>query len=258
MHYEIFDIRRVAAHAPGEAEEREVPDFFAFEHGADGAPRTRFFPRLRPSVVDDRLDTYVSFVDAQGVETPLEAETVSLEITATNRRLPEGLRVGDIRVPTSSSPAFVQFKNITAPTHSTMPPLGGDLQWRLVSHLSLNYVSLTDVQALRGVLELYNYQALRDPRAARANALRLEGLHTMRAEPAEALVRGALVRGTAITLDALEDRFTGEGDLFLFATILNEFLSLHGTLNSFTQLTVRGMQQGEVTTWPHRIGRDPL
>ena len=258
MHYEIFDIVRVAAHTPGEGEERELADFYAFGHGGGGEPRTSFFPRLRPSVVDDRLDTYLSFVDAHGTPMPFEAETVTLDITATNRRLPEGLRVGDIKTPTGSSPAFVQFRNITAPTRSVMPPLGGDLQWRLISHLSLNYVSLADVHALRGVLELYNYQALRDPRAARANALRLEGLHAVRAEPAEALVRGALVRGTAITVDALEDRFTGEGDLFLFATLLNEFLSLHGTLNSFTQLTVRGLQQGEVTTWPYRIGRDPL
>jgi type VI secretion system protein ImpG len=258
MHYEVFDIRRVTSHAPGGAEEQEVPDFFAFTHGVDRATRTYYFPRLRPSVVDDRLDTFVSFVDADGVTTPLEAETVAFEITATNRRLPEGLRIGDIRIPTGSSPAFVQFKNITVPTASVTPPLGGDLHWRLISHLSLNYVSLADVKALRGVLELYNYQAQRDPRAARANARRLDGLQDVQSEPVEALVRGSIVRGTAVTVDALEDHFAGEGDLFLFASVLNEFLSLHGTLNSFTQLTVRGLQQGEVTTWPHRIGRELL
>ena len=176
----------------------------------------------------------------------------------TNRRLPEGLQLGDVSVPSDSSPAFVKFRNITVPTVSVMPPLGTDLHWRLISHLSLNYVSLVDVEALRGVLELYNFQVIRDPRAARANTRRLQGIQALHAEPAEALVRGSVVRGTAITMEALEDHFAGEGDLFLFATVLNEFLSLHATLNSFTQFSVHGVQSGERNEWPHRIGRDLL
>ena len=108
------------------------------------------------------------------------------------------------------------------------------------------------------MLELYNFAAQRDPRAARANQLRLEGLHAVRAEPAAALVGGSLLRGTSITIDALEDHFAGDGDLYLFSTLLNEFLSLHATLNSFTQLQVRGLQKGDVLSWPHRIGRDLL
>jgi len=80
----------------------------------------------------------------------------------------------------------------------------------------------------------------------------------MRMEPGAAMVHGALVRGSIVTVDVLEDHFAGDGDLFLFASILNEFISLSGTLNSFTQLTLRGLQRGEVLTWPRRIGRDRL
>lgn len=258
MHYEVFGIEQVQAFAPGVAEPRAVPDFYNFTHGIGRPPATYYFPSLRPSVVDDRVDAYVSFVDQSGTDVPLEAETVTFGLTCTNRRLPEALRLGDVKVPTDSTPATVQFRNITIPTPSVPPPLGGELHWRLISHLSLNYISLVDVAALRGVLELYNYRALRDPQAARANARRLEGLHAIRSEPANALVDGALVRGSAITLDVLEDRFGGDGDLFLFATLLNEFLSLHGTLNAFTQFNVHGLQTGETLSWPHRIGRDLL
>jgi type VI secretion system protein ImpG len=163
-----------------------------------------------------------------------------------------------VQVPSDSSPAFVKFRNLTVPTPSVMPPLGTDLHWRLLSHLSLNYVSLVDVESLRGVLELYNFQVLRDPRAARANTRRLQGIHSLISEPAEALVRGSVVRGTAITMETLEDHFAGEGDLYLFASIVNEFLSLHATLNSFTQFSIHGIQSGERIEWPHRIGRDLL
>src|SRR5207247_690924 len=100
-----------------------------------------------------------------------------------------------------------------APAPSVAPPLGGDLHWRLMSHLSLNYVSLASVDALRGILELYNFQAARDPRAARANTLRLEGIQSVRAEPGAALVHGSLVRGSAVTMEVLEDHFADDGDL---------------------------------------------
>jgi type VI secretion system protein ImpG len=258
FHFEIFNIERVAALAAGAAEEREVTSFYHFGRGmvSDGLPF--YFTRLRPSVVDDRLDTYVSFVDSKGGDALPDAETVTFRLTCTNRGLAEALRAGDVRDPTDSTPSFVQFRNLTVPTPSIPPPLGGDLHWRLMSHLSTNYVSLVSVEALRGILELYNFQAVRDPRAARANALRLEGIQGVRAEPSTALVQGSLIRGSAVAMEMLEDHFADDGDLFLFASILNEFISLHATLNSFTQLTVRGLQRGEVVTWPHRIGRDLL
>jgi len=258
FHFEIFSVDHVGLIAPGTVEEVEVPDFQSFDHFRDEGDTTFHLVRLRPSVVDDRVDTYVSFVDGDGQGVLPESQTATFKLTCTNRRLPEALQLGDVSVPTDSSPAFVKFRNITVPTVSVMPPLGTDLHWRLISHLSLNYVSLVDVEALRGLLELYNFQVMRDPRAARANTRRLQGIQSLRAEPAEALVRGSVVRGTAITMEALEDHFAGEGDLFLFSTVLNEFLSLHATLNSFTQFSVHGVQSGERNEWPHRIGRDLL
>lgn len=258
LHYEVHTIDRVVAYAPGSPEEREIPPFHSFTHDLERRAGPYYFPRLRGSVVDDRIDTYVSFVDPTGNTALPDAETVVFRATCTNRRLAEALRVGDVQVPSDSSPGFVRFRNITVPTASVAPPLGGDLHWRLISHLSLNYMSLVSVEALRGILELYNFQALRDPRAARANALRLEGIRSVRSEPSEALVHGCLVRGVDVALDLLESHFAGDGDLFLFATILNEFLALHTTLNSYTRLSVRGVERGEVLEWPCRTGRQAL
>jgi type VI secretion system protein ImpG len=163
-----------------------------------------------------------------------------------------------VSVPTDSSPEFVRFKNLTVPTPSVAPPLEGDLHWRLISHLSLNYVSLTSVEALRGILELYNFQALRDPRAARANAMRIRGIERVRSRPAQVLARGAPIRGWEVELDLLEDHYAGDGDLYLFATLVNEFVSLHASINSFTRLRTRGIQRGEETTWPSKIGQKTL
>jgi type VI secretion system protein ImpG len=259
LHYEVHSIDRVAGSLPGTATEREIPPFYSFAHrpvGSDGF--AYYLPRSRNSVVDGRSDTYLSFMDARGGAAIPSVEIIGIDLTCTNRRLPEGLRAGDIQIPTDSSPEFVRFRNLTVPTLSASPPLDGDLHWRLISHMSLSYLSLTKLEALRGILGLYNIQASRDSRAFRANALRLEGIDAIRAAPKEILVRGCPVRGTAVEIDLREDCFAGDGDLYLFASVLSEFMSLHASLNSFVQLTVRGIQRGEVHIWPCKTGRQQL
>ncbi len=258
LHYEVYSVDRVTAAATGTAERRDVPDFYGFGAGPRGGQPCYHHARLRTSVLDQRPDVYVSFVDADSAPAFPEAETLSFALTCTNRRLAEGLEIGDVKVPSDSTPAFVQFRNLTVPTRSVAPPLGGDLHWRLISHLTLNRMPLASVEALRGILELYNFQALHDAQAARANALRLEGLQAVRAEPGTTLVGGHLLRGTTVTIDVLEDHFPGAGDLYLFATLLQEFFALHATLNGFVQVRVQGVQQGEVFAWPPRAGRDRL
>jgi type VI secretion system protein ImpG len=258
LHYEVYSIERVSAWDAAAGEEREIMSFHDAMRVGAGARAAFYAQRLRNSVVDDRVDVYVSFVDAKAEAIPPFAETVSFALTCTNRRRPEALRAGDIGVATDTSPAFVRFRNLTAPTPSVAPPLGGDVQWPLISHLSQNHLSLTEIDALRGVLEVYNFQARRNPQAARASARRLEGLDSIRAEPAVILYQGCPLRGSRVTLEVLEDRFAGDGDLFLFATLLDEFLGLHATLNSFIQLRVHGLQRGETLTWPCRTGRELL
>ncbi|MDX2200024.1 MAG: type VI secretion system baseplate subunit TssF [Phycisphaerae bacterium] len=253
-HYEIYSVDQVVGIVQGEAKRREYPPLQAFRRvGDDGA--VYYTQRLVEAVVGEGTDTYLSFVNTEQRHVVPPTETITVALTCTNRGLPSRLKVGDIRVPGATTPEFVRFRNITPVTRAFPPPLGRGLQWRLVSHLSLNYLSLASVEALRGILELYNFQAFSDRQAARTNALRLEGIIEIRATPAERVWRGTVQRGTRIELTLDEDRFAGEGDLFLFASVLNEFFSLYATINSYSQLTVRGKQRGEVYAWPPRIGQ---
>ncbi len=259
LHYEIYSIDRVTSAQSGSSQEKEIPSFLSFTHDTLSSEKTHYyFARMRESVVDERADTFLSFVDerSEGVVPP--AETIAVRIHCTNRRMAEALRPGDIQVPTDSSPEFVRFRNLTVPSPSIPPPMGGDLHWRLLSHLTLNYLSLVDVQALRGILGLYNFQAMRDPRAARANALRLEGIQRISARPTDTMVDGSLLRGIEVSMELSEDRFSGDGDLYLFCTVLNEFMNLYASINSFVRLTARGLQRGETFEWPDRLGRREL
>jgi type VI secretion system protein ImpG len=226
--------------------------------GGAGQEAIYYQTRLYEAVVGEGTDTYISFVSADQNFVVPPTETISIDITVSNRNLASRLKVGDVSVATTSSPEFARFRNITPISRSLRPPLGKGLHWRLISHLSLNYLSLLSVEALRGILELYNYQALYDRQAARENILRLEGLVALEAKPVERLVHGSPMRGTSITLQMSEDNFAGEGDMYVFASVLNEFFALYASINALTELSVRGTKFGEIYQWPARLGQQAI
>jgi type VI secretion system protein ImpG len=277
-HFEVYSIDKVTGIMRGTARRVHYVPFYEFSHYQEEETAGRGYyqsrvresgrPReedeeievyrvstLRDSPVGYGTDSYLTFVALDNSIAVPSAETISADLTCSNRHLPEKLNVGDVCEPAPDSPEFATFSNITKPTGSVNPPLDGGLHWRLISHLSLNYLSLTSVEALRGILELYNFQAYYDQRAARENEQRMEGIVAVRHEPAEWILRGSPIRGRAIHIDLNEDNFAGEGDMHLFASTLDEFFALYSTVNSFTRLTVRGVRRGEVYQWPRRLGR---
>jgi type VI secretion system protein ImpG len=258
-HYEIYSVDKVFGWIQGQTRPRQYAPFYAFTHGVGVAEDPIFYQiRLRDAVAGEGTDTYLAFVSEQEAHVLPPAETISLDLTCTNRRLPDLLRIGDISAPTQQSPEYATFRNISGLTPSVRPPLDRGLHWRLLSHLALNYLSLVSAEALRSVLEVYNFHALVDRQAARENQLRLEAIQRVASRPMDWLFKGVPVRGTAIDVELLESGFSGEGDLYLFATILNELFALYASVNSFTRLTVRGAKQGEVYQWPPRLGRQIL
>jgi type VI secretion system protein ImpG len=257
-HAEVFSVDRAVGWARGTAEERELPSFASFRHEPSdpkGNGAIYFDTRLRESVLGRGVDTSVSFVTPSGESTLPPTETVVLDLTCTNRDLPSKLSVGDVSKPTSTSPQFARFSNITPVTPTLNPPLGSGLHWRLISNMALNYVSLTDVDTFRALLSTYNYKALHDRNAAREHELRMAAITRIRSYADEHFHRGAPIRGTRIEIDVNERNFAGEGEMVLFGSVIHHFLSLYCTLNSFVRLVLRGTEEGEVYSWSPVIGQ---
>ncbi len=70
----------------------------------------------------------------------------------------------------------MRFRNLLRPTETVCPPLGRGLHWRLISHMSLNYVTLTDVEHFRELLTVYDFQSEHDAQKALAHQRLLEGI----------------------------------------------------------------------------------
>jgi type VI secretion system protein ImpG len=209
----------------------------------------------QPARAHANSDCRIHFVSATEQIALPEAETISLELTCTNRTLCHGLEPGDVRMHTDASPQFADFANLTKPTRSVLPPLAGPAHWGLISHLALNFTSLASVEGLRAALRVYCFHALDQPDVGRALEQRLQAILRLDAVPEERLFGGAPIRGMHSTLHIDETAFANDGELYLFAALLEEFLALYVSLNSFSALTVRGARHGEVYRWNPRLGR---
>jgi type VI secretion system protein ImpG len=203
--------------------------------------------------VADGVDVFLSFGTPEDAGVLPDADVVSVDLLATNGKLATALRAGEIRVPTPTSPVAT-FKNLFAVTQHVSPPIGRELQWRVVAHAAMNLRSLTDRDMLCAALDIYNLHALVDRQAARTNELRIAAVHEVRVAPAERLVRGSLVRGVAIEVMLDETGFAGDGDLFLFSAMLDRIFGSYVSLNSFAKTTVTGTASKIRFAWPARAG----
>lgn len=252
---QVYSVDSVTGFAQGSAEEKR---YLPFEHfNPDVRSTAIYHTTYRRSPVRSGADVFLSVAYPAGAGTPRH-ETLSIELTCTNGALPESLRSGDICVPTGTSPEFATFRNIRPVTPTVFPPLATNVLWRLISHLSLNYLSLAHPDRFRALLELYIFPECRDQAAVLANRKRIEGIEHVEDRPSDRLVGGLPVRGREVTLKMRRDHYVSTGDLFLFGSVLDVFLGGYASVNSFTNLVVRETMKGDRYPWPARLGNHPL
>jgi type VI secretion system protein ImpG len=192
------------------------------------------------------------------VERP--ADTVlSVDALCTNRDLPGELPFGGGQPRLHLSEGLSAVRGVTcmtAPTPSLRAPLREHRSWRLISHLSLGHLSIVGgpaaAESLREVLRLYD---LRDTVETRTL---IAGLVGVRSTPGTARVPGArpggFCRGIDVTLE-FDGRVWETSGLFLLATVLERFLALHATINSFVRTTaVLQGRSGLAAKFPPRAG----
>ena len=198
----------------------------------------------------------LSLVDLHFNPAMPQTETLSITVTASNRDLPEllpfGVTGGDLFME-GGGPAR-EISLLRKPTPTMRFELGKGALWRLISHLSLNHLSLSagGLVSLKEMLRLY------DLPGSVSNRRQIDGLVDITFRPAVAWLPGephaTFVRGTEVRLTVDESHFVGTG-LGLFAQVLDRFFGLYAHVNSFSQLTlVSARTQEEVLACPPRNG----
>ena len=274
MDFEVYGVTGVTGFASSLDEEQRFQPLYATVDqaagGGEGFYTLRRAPRMQ-SAKQRRLGTrtnyvgtevFMSLVDPAAAPYSADLTQISINTVCTNRDLPLVMPTGGQTDFTLDAAAPVRaVRCLGVPSRPVEPILDGSLAWRCISHLSLNYLSLTDLNeqdgaaALREMLRLY----ARDGESVARRYL--EGIRSVRVEPITRRMpaRGPVTfgRGMEIRLSCDERAFEGTG-AFLLGSVLEEFFSRHASLNSFTETALDVAGRGEVMRWPTRFGQRPV
>lgn len=260
---EIFSVDDVTAQNPRTRESVQYHPFYSFRHASSEAENPAFWHLTRTSSeLNDDLPARVvlSFVDLTGNYVDPDADIISVRCTCTNSDLPRHLTIGNENGDFQLE-GFSAVRKVIAlrrPTATLRPPLGKATLWNLISHLSLNYLSLVEEgkESFQELLRLYNFSDLFYLRN------QINGIEELKSSRQFSFVTSdqgvSLARGTRVEMRLNEELFAG-GGVFLFASVLERFFGLYASMNSFSQLVVSTSQRKEVLrAWPSRAGSSIL
>ena len=204
-------------------------------------------------------EVYLSIVD--GNEAPFRSSLrqLGVEMLCTNRDLPLKMALGrgqsDFTL--ESGAPVVAAHCIAGPTKPRPSFAHGDTAWRLISHLSLNYLSLTNTDDAKGSAALREMLGLYADNNDAASIKQIEGVKSVTSRPVNGRIPtdGPITygRGVEITVTCDDQAFEGTG-IFMLGAVLDEFFSKYVTINSFTRTVIRSSDRGEIIRWPARVG----
>jgi type VI secretion system protein ImpG len=220
--------------------------------------------RTRSSYVGS--NTYLSLVDASEAPYSPNLKQLGVNTLCTNRhlslRMPLGLGVTDFTL--QAGAPYESIRCLAGPTPPRPSNALKDTAWLLISHLALNYLSLTNTDkeqgaaALRQILALYGDASDPTVRKQIAGILSIDSKPVVRRVDLDKRIRAPIpitfARGLELTVSFDELAFKGSG-AFLLGAVLDEFLARYVGLNSFTETVVTTTERGEIMRWPARIGK---
>ena len=274
LDFEVCEVKEVVGYGTQQYDRREFLPFYSasdFEPDAAGGGAYYMVSR-RPRALSERerrtgprssytgSDVYVSLVDAKSSPYDLDLSQLAVRALCTNRDLPIQMPVGlgttdfttEVGGPVESIRCISNARTYPKPSY-----VQGDLSWRVVSHLALNYLSIIDTDkevgaaALRDLLRLYGDTA--NPEVAR----QIDGVRSVVSRPVMRRLDTpgpiAFARGLEVAVRFDESAFEGMG-VFVLGAVLERFLGKYVSVNSFTETVVQS-DRGEIMRWPARAGK---
>jgi len=267
MDFEVYSLKNVVGISSSGADDVVFRPFYsATDFTAAGETHPAYYTinrRMRQRSEKERLrgvrtsylgsEVYLTLVDRAQVPYAAEMDQLAVQAMCTNRDLPMLLATGDGNV--FQLPEGGPVKSINLPVAPTRPHqtlAQGDTAWRLISHLSLNYLSISDTGQGDGAEALRELIGLYAPLGDRVTEKQLEGITGVHSRP---IVRrmsdevlSTAVRGLEITLDFDESFFEGTS-VYALGSVMERFFRRYATLNSFTETVLKTQKRGEIARW---------
>lgn len=266
---EVYSVDAVRVTQPADGTARELLPFFSVRHPqAPERPSTYWYSSRAASLAEHDAGTFVDvhLVDLDGLPLVPGGSALEVSTTCTNRDVPNELRLAGTAVSFELEAAapLSRTRCLRPVTPPLRPKERRGRYWHLVSHFSLNPLSLANDtkgrEALQEILGLYDFS---DPDAGQQQLAAvtrqfIDGITEVSSQRVIGRLTGArrssFCRGLEVALTFAEDKYPGVG-VFLFASVLERFLALYVSSNSFVQLVARKSPQEEpFKRWPPRPG----
>ncbi len=272
LDYEVYGLNSVMGiSADGEKDVPFRPFYSADDLTAAGDSHAAYYTqsrKMRQRSEKERLkgvrtsylgsELYLSVVDANQAPYGANLDQLAVQAMVTNRDLP-------LLLPTGARDVFFlpeggPVKHISTPVNPTRPRptlAQGDTAWRLISHLSLNYLSIADTQKDDSAAALRELIGIYAPEGNKVLDKQLEGLNSVSTRPivrrmADEVLSTA-VRGLEISIKFDESFFEGTS-VYLMGAVLERFFRKYVSINSFTETVLVTQQRGEITRWRPETG----
>ncbi|MWD29960.1 type VI secretion system baseplate subunit TssF [Aquicoccus sp. SCR17] len=203
-------------------------------------------------------EIYLGLVDRNQAPYPSAIDQLAIQAVCSNRDLPLLLATGEAGA--FQLPQGGPVKTVRTPVSPTRPrpPLAqGDRAWRLISHLSLNYLSIADTEKGEAAQALRELVGLYAPLGNRVTERQLEGIVSVKSRP---IVRrmsdevlSTAVRGLEIRLELDESSFEGSS-VYVLGSVLERFFRKYASINSFTETVLATDRRGEIARWRPATG----
>lgn len=273
MDFEIYGLTRVDGFGDSAEPEQRFLPFYSADERSWHAPQQAFYTvRREPRMLSARAraqgprssyvgsEVFVALVDAREAPFPHTLRQLGIEALCTNRDLPLSIPVGKSTTDftLSSGAPVASVRCVAGPTKPRASAAHGEIAWRLLSQLSLNYLTLveeTPEEGAKGLRELLLlYCDANDPGQMR----QIEGVKSVRAQqvvrrlPVEGPI--SYGRGLEILLTCDDAAFEGSGP-YLLGAVLEEFFARYVSLNSFTETALHTLERGPIARFRPRTGR---
>ncbi len=270
--FEVYQVKHVTGFGVRAEEKREFTPFYAISDTEATSGSGAYFtvnrmPRMMSSKEKQQgrrssyggSEVFLSIVDAAAAPYRSELRQLSVETLCTNRDLPIQMGIGrgktDFNLDISSPVDSVRC--VSGPTAPRPSNTHGEISWRMINHLSLNYLSLVDSSDGKGPGAIRNLFSLYSDPSDHQTRKQIEGVLAVNSRPITRRISDqgqiAFVRGLEIALEFDEAAFEGVG-VFLLGAVMNVFFSKYVSINSFTETVIKTRERGEIMRWPVNLG----
>jgi type VI secretion system protein ImpG len=276
LDYEVYQIREMTGFGSTSDDQQAFLPFYQSSSDISHTQHRAYYSVMRlPRVISSKQkqqgprssyvgnEVFIAIVDSNEAPFNSELRQLGLELLCTNRDLPLQLPIGvgktDFTIQTGAPVEFIRC--LSGPTKPRPSNAHKDTAWKLINHLSLNYLSIINDNKTEGANAFRSLLSLYGDNSDSTFRKQIEGVLSIQSKPIVRRINtvGPIVfgRGLEITINIDEAAFEGSG-VFLLGMVLEQFFAQYVSLNSFTETVLTTSDRGEIMRWPTRLGQRHL